>query len=77
MLEPTTVAALITTAPPTILSILTLLISIHNKYAIKELHVIVNSRLTELLKSTGEEQHAAGRREGLEARDVEDHQTGL
>lgn len=41
-------------------------VSIWNAIKIREVHVIMNSRLSELLTSTGKEQFAAGRREGLE-----------
>jgi hypothetical protein len=43
-----------------------LLASLRNRIAIQEVHLSINSRLTELIKSTSEAAHAAGRAEGLQ-----------
>lgn len=39
----------------------------HNRKQIQEVHLSVNSRLDELLKTTKEHEHALGRQEGIEA----------
>ena len=66
--DPTVKVALIAAAPPTFLSLITLFVAVKNMKAGKELHISLNSRLSELLKVTGESSHAAGRREGIESR---------
>lgn len=59
--------AVIAATPPTIVSIGALLASLSNHAKIQELHVIVNSRLTELLASNKQAATAEGRAEGVKA----------
>jgi hypothetical protein len=56
--------ALITATPPTIVALGALAASLSNYRKIAELHVIVNSRLSELLKVTGKASFAEGKAEG-------------
>jgi hypothetical protein len=68
-LDPTIKVALIAAGPPTLLSLVTLYVAIQNRKQGQELHISLNSRLSQLLQSTGEAAHAAGRREGVESTD--------
>jgi hypothetical protein len=68
MLDPTIKVAIITALPPTVVAAAALITSLSNHKDIKELHVIVNSRLSELLEQKGKAEHAAGRREGIESK---------
>jgi uncharacterized protein YbgA (DUF1722 family) len=57
--------ALIAATPPTIVSLGALIASISNHQKIQELHVIVNSRLSELLSEGKKASFAEGRAEGV------------
>jgi hypothetical protein len=57
-----------TLAAPMILGILTFLGTVLNHFHIRKVHLIVNSRLDQLLKSKGELERAKGRREGVESK---------
>jgi hypothetical protein len=59
--------ALIAAVPPTIVAGAALIASISNHQKINELHVIVNSRLTELLDSNKRADIAEGRAEGVKS----------
>lgn len=56
--------ALIAAAPPTLAALATMVGNIRNGRKLKELHVIVNSRLTELLAASKAASHAEGKAEG-------------
>jgi hypothetical protein len=56
--------ALIAGVPPTLVAAAALVASVLNHKKIQELHVIVNSRLTELLNETRIASHAEGKAEG-------------
>jgi hypothetical protein len=57
--------ALIAATPPTIVAFGALYTSVLNHTKIGQLHVIVNSRLTELLTETRIASHAQGKEEGI------------
>jgi hypothetical protein len=63
MTDPVTIA-LIAATPPTVVALGALVASIRNNTKIEELHISVNSRLTELLKQTGIAAHAEGLAQG-------------
>lgn len=52
--------ALISAAPPTIVAMAALIVSIKSKEAIREVHLSLNSRLDQLITATRQEAHAAG-----------------
>lgn len=56
------IVALIITLPPTITAIASLVLIILNKRKLQELHVAINSRLTELLEITAKASLAEGRK---------------
>jgi hypothetical protein len=58
--------ALIAATPPSVLAAASLLASLKNKKAIQEVHLSVNSRLTQLLEAVGKAAHAEGMAEGRE-----------
>lgn len=68
-IDPTVKVALIAAVPPTLLSIVTLIVSVQNRREGQRLHISLNSRLSELIKASKESSHAAGRREGIESKD--------
>lgn len=68
-IDPTVKVALIAAVPPTLLSIVTLIVSVQNRMEGQKLHISLNSRLSELIKASKESAHAAGRREGIESKD--------
>jgi hypothetical protein len=51
---------------PTVAAALAFITSLFNRHAIKKVHLIINSRLSQLLEERGKAEHAAGRREGIE-----------
>lgn len=53
--------------PTTIASVAALIVSLKNHKKIDELHVVVNSRLSELLATTAHASKAEGQAEGIEA----------
>lgn len=59
--------ALIAAVPPTIAGIAALIVSLRNTRDIQKLHVIVNSRLTELLSETAKASRAQGQLDGAES----------
>ena len=58
------VSAAIGTIPPTILALAALRASRDNGRKVEQLHVAVNSRLTQLLEQTQKASHAEGMAEG-------------
>jgi hypothetical protein len=66
-MDPTTLA-LIAAIAPTLTGMLTLLAAVLTRRAVKEVHISLNSRLSELLAVTAKEQRAAGVAEGKAAR---------
>lgn len=69
--DPTVKVALIVSTPPTLLSIITLVVALLNHRDGQKLHISLNSRLSELVRVSKEASHAAGRREGVESKDKE------
>lgn len=59
--------AVLTIIPTTIASIAALIVSMRGNRKIDDLHVIVNSRLSELLATTATASHAEGQAEGIES----------
>lgn len=60
-----------------VLTIVGALVAVYVALAVRTLHIIVNSRLTELLKTTGEKERAEGDAEGTEReRDRKERGTG-
>lgn len=60
------IVAIIAALPPTIVALLALRKSTSNGKAVAEVHLALNSRLDELLRSTRTAAHAAGVKEGQE-----------
>jgi hypothetical protein len=60
-----TTTALIAATPPTIIAVLSWLSSRRNGKSIQEIHVAINSRLTELLAATKGEATATGHAAGM------------
>lgn len=58
------IIALITTLPPTIMALLAWRGGNRNSKAIQEVHLSINSRMDELLKSSKAESKAEGKEEG-------------
>ncbi len=56
--------ALIASTAPSILAGAALLASLRNKKAIQEIHLSVNSRLSQLIEAVGKAAHAEGMAEG-------------
>ncbi len=54
-------------------------VSLLNRRNLHELHISVNSRLTELLITSGLAQHSSGRREGIESEQqrLDEHQNAI
>jgi hypothetical protein len=52
--------ALIAAAPPTMTALVALLVALRTKAAIADVHVELNHRLSQLLETTGQVEHAAG-----------------
>lgn len=73
VVDPTVKVALIAATAQILLSLITLSAVLLNrrdtKKGINDVHISLNSRLSELLKTTSESSHAAGRREGIESKD--------
>lgn len=55
---------LVTSSLTLVTAFISLVLGIKNKKAIQEVHVSLNSRLTQLLQKTEESAHAAGKAEG-------------
>jgi hypothetical protein len=66
-MDPNTLA-LIAAIAPTLTGVLTLIAAWMTRRAVKEVHVSLNSRLSQLLTATAKEQHAAGVVEGKASR---------
>jgi hypothetical protein len=60
VISPTVEVALIAAAPPTMVAICSLIVGFINKSKIQEVHLSVNSRLTELLEATRKGSFAEG-----------------
>lgn len=58
----------ITQTVSSVVGILALVVSIYVAFAVKDVHVLMNSRLTELLDLTQKASKAEGVKEGLEQR---------
>ena len=58
------IIALIITIPPTITSLVAVYLAVKSNKAIKEVHLVMNSRLDQLLKSSNAEARAEGKEEG-------------
>lgn len=56
--------AIIASIPPTLAAIAALVLGIRNGRKVSDLHVLVNSRLTELLDSSSSAARAQGKEEG-------------
>lgn len=72
--------ALIASIVPTITAIGVIIVALRQKIAEKkvdDLHIVVNSRLTELLKVTTESEHAKGKLEGKAEEKIEIHKNEL
>lgn len=59
--------ALIAAIPPTMVAGGAVLLGIVNRRGIKDLHIDVNSRMTQLLEQKGIASKAEGRREGIDS----------
>jgi hypothetical protein len=64
------IIGLFSSIPATITAAAALIVSIRGNAKVEELHLAVNSRLTELLASVGAENRANGKAEGVEAERV-------
>jgi hypothetical protein len=67
IIDPTVKVALIASMPASITGLAAFIMGIVNKNKIKEVHLTMNSRLDELLRTTKEHAHDEGRREGIES----------
>lgn len=56
---------LIITLPPTIAAVAALIVGLRGNRKVDDLHVAVNSRLTELLEQTSKASKAEGKAEGI------------
>lgn len=64
--------AIIAATPPTIVATGALIVAIKSRSAIQEVHLSLNSRLTELLNATGRAAHADGVTEGKKVQNETD-----
>lgn len=58
--------ALIAAVPPSLVALAGMVVSLHNKSKIRELHVTMNSRLDELVRQKGISSFAEGKAVGVE-----------
>ena len=61
------IIALIAAIPPTVVAGGAVILGIANRRGIKDLHIDVNSRMTQLLEQKGIAAKAEGRQEGIES----------
>lgn len=64
----TVLLALVATVPPTVMALAALVAAIKASHKVENLHVAVNSRLTELLETTRKAAEAKGRLAGDQER---------
>lgn len=67
MLDQTVKVAIIASMPPTIVALAALITSLFNKKGIHELHISLNSRLSELLNARGAASRSEGIAEGIQS----------
>lgn len=63
-MDPVIKVALIAAIAPTLVAFVTLVLGLVHKKKLEEIHIIVNSRLTELLAVSKKAAHEEGRKEG-------------
>lgn len=73
MTEPVQIAV-IAAMPPTIVAGGALIVAIKSKAAIREVHLSVNSRLTQLLEAVSKASHAEGVVEGTKQANIKENQ---
>ena len=64
------IPALLIATPPTMVALLSMRKNEDNKKNIQELHVLINSRMTELLEVTGKSERMAGAQDQREKEDL-------
>ena len=69
-MDSTVKVAIIASIPGALTGLGTLIYSVLNRKALTNIHVAINSRLSELLVSSIRAAKAEGRREGVESRDA-------
>lgn len=59
--------ALIAAFPPTLVALAALIVGVRNSRKVDSVHLLINSRMTELLASTGAAARAEGHTEGVDS----------